>query len=101
MSVLPDVKTHPQLVVHGLDRAPAGAPTILFATLSGAGPDAGKQTGRQGRFTGQQGPLRLSLQHGTSTTATVLPKSTCFSSPLAMLTAVSLPWMHEHEHGAG
>lgn len=70
MSILIDVKTHSRSVAHGPDRAPVGWSNNLFATLSGGGADAGKQAGRQGRFAGQQGPLRLSL---------LLPKSTCVS----------------------
>lgn len=45
-------QTHWNSVAHGPDRAPAGAPSILFAAQSGGGPDIASKLA--GRFSGQQ-----------------------------------------------
>lgn len=70
-------QTYSQLVAHGPDRAPAGAPLILFAALSGGGPDIASKLA--GRFNGQQRVL-ASSRCGVPPVRPLLPKST-FVSP--------------------
>lgn len=87
-SIVRSVEDIQQSAAHGPGEA-VGV-TMILSCNPGWWPGMQART-QKGRFTGQQRPLRLSLQHATSPTATSRIRACLVSSPLATLTATSLP----------